>query len=348
MYMSPEQAALSGVDVDTRSDVYSLGALLYELVTGVPPFEEQRLREIAIHEICRIIREEDPPKPSTRISSLGHTVSNISTNRRTEPAALGRFVRGDLDWIIMKTLEKERSRRYDTAASLAADVIRFLQDEAIVARPPSATYRFRKFAKRNKMPLIAVTLLVTSLVVGMIMFYLQNRTLQSLLARYQDEIVQNAFAAAVGGDEAGLGQALSDAEKAGVEELEIGKLRGFASLFDGHEADAVRELNEVVTETPHDIGAWALLFCACRYSGDLDAYARAEAELQRLSASNVELRAIDRLFVGFAESETHVLIPQGVEKLRSVVQEKPAWAIGRVFLAQRSPTWLTTLGRNRC
>src|SRR5436305_3081817 len=150
LYMSPEQAQMSGLDVDTRSDVYSLGVLLYELLTGTTPFDKERLKTVGLDEIRRIIREEEPPRPSTRLSTRGQASATVSANRKSEPHKLSQLFRGELDWIVMKALEKDRNRRYDTASSFAADVQRYLQDEPVLACPPSAVYRFRKFARRNK------------------------------------------------------------------------------------------------------------------------------------------------------------------------------------------------------
>jgi WD40 repeat protein/serine/threonine protein kinase len=157
LYMSPEQAQMSGLDVDTRSDIYSLGVLLYELLTGTTPFDKERLRTAAYDEIRRIIREEEPPKPSTRMSTPGQAVLTMSTNRRSDPQRLRQLFRGELDWIVMKALEKDRNRRYETASNLAADVQRYLDDEPVLACPPSATYRFRKFTRRNKRAVVTVT-----------------------------------------------------------------------------------------------------------------------------------------------------------------------------------------------
>jgi serine/threonine protein kinase/tetratricopeptide (TPR) repeat protein len=150
MYMSPEQAQLSGLDIDTRSDIYSLGVLLYELLAGVTPFDGERMRTAGYDEMRRIIREEDPPSPSTRLSTLGQTAMTISAERQSDPKRLCRLLRGELDWIVMKAIEKDRTRRYETANELARDVDRYLNDLPVAACPPSSWYRFRKFTRRHK------------------------------------------------------------------------------------------------------------------------------------------------------------------------------------------------------
>jgi tetratricopeptide (TPR) repeat protein len=166
LYMSPEQAGQSGLDVDTRSDIYSLGVLLYELLTGTTPFDEQRLHQVGFDEMRRIIREEEPPRPSTRVSTLGQAATTASTNRKSDPKQLSRLFRGELDWIVMKALEKDRNRRYESASAFAADVQRYLHDEPVQACPPSAWYRFRKFARRNRMA-VAIAGLVLFFIVSL-------------------------------------------------------------------------------------------------------------------------------------------------------------------------------------
>jgi serine/threonine protein kinase/tetratricopeptide (TPR) repeat protein len=150
LYMSPEQAGQSGLDVDTRTDIYSLGVLLYELLTGTTPFDKLRLKSASYEELRRIIREEEPPKPSTRLSTLGPAAATVSTQRKTDPKRLRQLVRGELDWIVMKCLEKDRNRRYETANGLAMDVQRYLHDEPVLACPPSTGYRLRKFARKYR------------------------------------------------------------------------------------------------------------------------------------------------------------------------------------------------------
>jgi serine/threonine protein kinase/Tfp pilus assembly protein PilF len=167
-YMSPEQAGLGSLDVDTRSDVYSLGVLLYELLTGRPPFDSQKLLAAGYDAVMRTIREEEPPKPSTRLSTLAaEELSAVAAKRGAEPGKLGRLVRGDLDWIVMKALEKERARRYVTADALRLDLGRFLADEPVTACPPSALYRLRKVVRRHRLVVAAAGAVTAALILGL-------------------------------------------------------------------------------------------------------------------------------------------------------------------------------------
>ena len=168
LYMSPEQADLSSKDIDTRSDIYSLGVLLYELLTGKTPFDRERLREVGFDGIRQIIQNEEPPRPSSRLEETVSDLETVSKLRDTAPGQLRHSVRGDLDWIVMKALEKDRTRRYETANGLAEDIERHLREEPVSAGPPSATYRIRKFVRRNRVGVIAASLVGITLIAGLI------------------------------------------------------------------------------------------------------------------------------------------------------------------------------------
>jgi Flp pilus assembly protein TadD len=166
LYISPEQLELSSLDVDTRADIYALGVILYELLTGTTPFDEARLRQAGFDGWRRIIREEEAPRPSARITTLGPAATVVSARRQSDPKRLRRLLRGELDWIVLQALEKERGRRYETAAAFAADVERYLHDEPVAACPPSGWYRFNKFVRRYRAALaMAAVVLVAALVV---------------------------------------------------------------------------------------------------------------------------------------------------------------------------------------
>jgi WD40 repeat protein/serine/threonine protein kinase/Flp pilus assembly protein TadD len=164
-YMSPEQAEINQLDIDTRSDIYSLGVLLYELLTGSPPFTRQESEKVGMLEMLRVIREQEPTRPSTKLSTA-EGLPTLAANRGTEPAKLTRLVRGELDWIVMKAIEKDRNRRYETANGLVRDLQRYLADEPVQACPPSVGYRLRKFARRNKGPVLAAMLVLFTLLAG--------------------------------------------------------------------------------------------------------------------------------------------------------------------------------------
>ncbi len=165
--MSPEQATLNQLDIDTRSDIYSLGVLLYELLTGSPPFGSEELKKAGYLEILRVIREEEPQRPSTKLSTAD-SLPLIASSRSTEPKKLTGLLRSELDWVVMKALEKDRVRRYETANAFVADIERFLAGDPVMAHPPSRTYQLTKFVRRNRGPVITGSVVAFTLAAGFV------------------------------------------------------------------------------------------------------------------------------------------------------------------------------------
>ncbi len=225
-YMSPEQAELSGLDIDTRADIYALGVLLYELLTGSLPFDVKSRAKDGILEMLRVIREEEPQKPSTRISTQAGASTEAAKRRRTDTRRLTRQLRGDLDWIVLKSLEKDRARRYVSADAFAADVERHLRDEPVEAGPPSGWYRLTKYARRNRVGVLAGAAVTTALLAGLslaVWGFLEasrerddakEQTKLADAARETAEIERTKTAAALGRAETGEAAARKEAARA--------------------------------------------------------------------------------------------------------------------------------------
>ncbi len=305
-YMSPEQASLNNLDVDTRSDVYSLGVLLYELLTGTTPVDRKSLGQAALLEVLRIVREVEAPRPSDRLSSLD-TLASVAANRATEPARLSRLMRGELDWVVLKALEKDRTRRYETANGLARDVQRYLADELVEARRPSAGYRLKKFVRRHPLELALAGAVLLLLLVGGAFAWRQHE--QAQLVRQREgrnaeavlALLDQAEGALKAGDAARAKVALEAARKraadGGADEL-AGRLEGLeADLTLLRDLDAVDQFRwtPVKNDLP-DYGVvknryWEALW---RFGADPEAVSVDEAAA-RVSASAVRERIVSAL-----------------------------------------------------
>ena len=253
-YISPEQAEMSELDIDTRTDIYSLGVLLYELFTGKTPFDSQELIQSGLDEMRRTIREKEPLSPSTRLSSMADAdLTTTAKRRRAEAPRLVHFIKGDLDWIVMKALEKDRTRRFDTANALAADLQRFLNNEPVEARPPGNVYRFQKLVRRNKMAFAALSGIVAALALGLVvslnLYIKEKAALRRALQAEQEEAGLRKQA------EAGL-----EIERKQREYAEIGnKLWRAGVLLSQDQFDQAEELMKDVPPIPQSAAIYNVM-----------------------------------------------------------------------------------------
>jgi len=256
-YMSPEQAEMSGLDIDTRTDIYSLGVLLYELLTSATPFDAKELREAGYIQMQRIIRETEPLRPSTKLNTMGDALTDIAKHRQSSPALLPKLVRGDLDWIAMKTLEKDRTRRYETANELAMDIQRHLSNEPVEASPPSTLYRVRKLVQKHRRTVAAVITIAAILVIGLListtMYFVANRARRSeAVARTQAEQAKVLAEQAKNAEQ----------EQRKLAETKAEDLRRSSYVNSIQLADAsyregnIRRVHELLDSCPNDLRGW--------------------------------------------------------------------------------------------
>jgi serine/threonine protein kinase len=295
-YMSPEQAELNQLDVDTRSDVYSLGVLLYELLTGSTPVERGRFKAAALLEMLRVVREEEAPRPSTRLSTTDQLAS-IAASRGLEPKKLSGLVRGELDWIVMRCLEKDRNRRYETASGLARDVERYLNDDTVQACPPSSAYRFWKFARRNKGPVLALSLILLGLIAGIVgttigMLRAQAaREAETNRREIAQEDAQKALAAAALADQAAEyleGIRLHPTVSWNYYALSVIYARG------GHWEKSKAMLRRSTELDPSDVRPWYYWAGLCLYTHDHDNYRSVCRSMIRLFGKTKNLEYADK------------------------------------------------------
>ncbi|TDU70845.1 hypothetical protein EI77_01963 [Prosthecobacter fusiformis] len=330
LYMAPEQAELSGLDIDTRCDIYALGVLLYELLTGQTPFSQDELMKAGFDEMRRLIREREPKKPSTLLKTLAAaTASTVATHRQSETPKLIGLLKGDLDWIVMKAMEKDRRRRYETASALADDLQRHLDHEPVLARPPSTVYRLQKLLQKNRAAFITISLVALSLLAGLAIS-------TTLYVRLRVEKAQRAVEAAqfaiMSGEDEWITATIRECTAAGVPRTFIGLLEGEQHLIQGRVEDAIRTLEDLVHEAPKSIPARALLATAHDLVDDTRSYHRVMATLADAKPKERE----DYLILGHAlsHSDDEKERQQGVEFMAHAIHQMRDSPMARVLLAE--------------
>lgn len=329
-YMSPEQAILNQLDVDTRADVYSLGVVLYELLVGQTPLDGNELRRQGLEQMLRSIREADPPRPSRRLSSQGKAASQTAAYRETDEGSLAKSLRGDLDWVVMKALEKDRKRRYGSPEHFARDIENYLCGQPVEARSPTLAYRASKFAKRNRVALAVVGMLTFVLVFGVGATIWQTTARWRLIAEYLDETKHDVRVLTMQGDLDTAREKLELAKKLGADADWVLLREAHLALQEGDYGDARRAFEVVIRKNPDDIEARAL-YCACAFYADREGLYYMEVE--KLSDSNLVISSgEDFLFRGFAQTWANP--NRAVDDIRQAIDKGENHVLARLILAR--------------
>ncbi|MCS7469969.1 serine/threonine protein kinase [Stieleria sp. ICT_E10.1] len=330
-YMSPEQTQFNQLDIDTRSDIYSLGVLLYELLTGGTPFDGKRLRSSAFEEVLQILREEDPPRPSSRISSLGDAAGKVSASRSTEGSNLGAVVRGDLDSIVMRSLEKDRARRYETANELADDLRRHMNNEAVLARPPSPIYLTRKFVRRNRMPVL-IAAICAALLVAFAFYETRRRaTLAKILNNFSSQLFVEGMDRALLGDETAFRIAEDLRDLRPYEpNVEADLVKAVARFFSGDMKDLDESFDNILMRDPDNLIALCMLVTIHGYHHNFHV-ADGFAQKARVVAEEEAPDQYGKLFYTYLNLYRDYDVAE--QTLESLVVQRPDWIMARALYA---------------
>ena len=340
-YMSPEQAVMNELDVDTRTDVYSLGVMLYELLVGETPLDGKELRAQALDQILLAIRELEPARPSIRLSSQGQAATQTAAYRKTNQSSLSRVLKGDLDWVVMKALDKDRKRRYDSASRLGEDLRNYIDGGSVNARPPTFAYRLNKSWKRNRSAYIMASVVLSSLLAVTATLWHSNLQLHVALSKWRHALLERGIEAALRGDEKYTLEIAAEAKDAIAPDEWVQLILGVAKMNAGKTPEAVELLSKAHARAPDNLSiACALVMCSI---GNKGAFVKTPvlragdvppsnlmASLWKIPPSE-EFPEIDKLFRGW--TQVYEDPTKAVKTLQSIVDQERPWAVSQAMLA---------------